>query len=422
MKRKMKQRLAVLVVCALLTSVFPVGNPVTGKAESETAGSGNYGLNNPIIDPASGSQELTVWDCVWFGNYWQEDTNGDGVADQNDAKQPIKWRVLSVDGDDAFLLADKNLDCRPYNVTDRGVTWETCTMRSWLNGYGLEENIEGRDYSSNNSFLANAFSAEEQSAIQITNVVNNDVHDAEGGNDTQDKVYLLSLDEVTNPVYRFSPNVDQKDENRRTENTGYARAQGADGVDGRGYWWLRSPGITSNYAASVYYSGHVRRYGILVHSDDVVVRPALHLNLSSTSSWSYAGKVYWTGEEPQMSPTSTVKPTNPAPAKKPNAKSNASSSTATSIGKVSSLKLKQKKHTITVSWKRVSNATGYIICYSTSNKWKNKKLKQTKKNKITIKKLKKKKTYYFCVCAYQKKGTSKVYGSWSKVKKIVMKK
>ncbi len=41
--------------------------------------------------------------------YWQNDTNGDGIADQNDAKEPIKWRVLQVDGDDVFLMSDKNL-------------------------------------------------------------------------------------------------------------------------------------------------------------------------------------------------------------------------------------------------------------------------------------------------------------------------
>lgn len=146
MKSKRKQRLAVLVVCALLTSVFPVGNPVTGKAAYETGGSG-YGLNNPVTNGG-----VVTWDCVWLGNYWQEDTNGDGRADQNDLKQPIKWRVLSVNGNDAILLADKNLDVQRYNDTYTSVTWETSTIRSWLNGYGAGANIAGKDYSSNNFF------------------------------------------------------------------------------------------------------------------------------------------------------------------------------------------------------------------------------------------------------------------------------
>ena len=81
--------------------------------------------------------------------------------------------MLSVDGDDAFLLADKNLDCQSYNATYAHVTWETCTMRNWLNGYRAEMNVEKKDYSDNN-FLNNAFSETEQSAIKTTTVVNDD--------------------------------------------------------------------------------------------------------------------------------------------------------------------------------------------------------------------------------------------------------
>ena len=92
------------------------------------------------------------------------------------------------------------------------------------------------------------------------------------------------------------------------------------------------------------------------------------------------------------------------------------------IGKVSALKLKQKKHTVTVSWKKLTGAKGYQICYSTSKKWKGKKQKLVSKNKAVIKKLKKKKTYYFRVRAYRLEGTKKVYGAWSNMKKIKIKK
>lgn len=88
----------------------------------------DYGVSNPTI-----SNGVTTWDCVYFGNYWQNDTNGDGTADQQDDKEPIKWRVLSVDGSDAFLMADQCLDTQPYNEENEDVTWETCTLRTWLN-------------------------------------------------------------------------------------------------------------------------------------------------------------------------------------------------------------------------------------------------------------------------------------------------
>lgn len=116
--------------------------------------------------------------------------------------------MLSVDGDDAFLLADKSLDCQRYHDTDKDVTWETCTIRSWLNGYGAEANQDGIDYSRDN-FLDDAFTPAEQSAIWTTYVANNNDYahyPTKGGNDTSDKVYLLSLTEVVNPVYGFSSN------------------------------------------------------------------------------------------------------------------------------------------------------------------------------------------------------------------------
>lgn len=150
-----RRQIALFLALALITGLLPLQTPAVSRAAG-------YGIRDPRT-----TDGVTKWDCIWFGNYWQEDTNGDGTADKNDAKTPIKWRVMSVDGDDAFLLADKNLDCQKYNDTFIDVTWETCTMRSWLNGYGASENVCGTDYGSDN-FLDNAFNAGEQSAIKTT--------------------------------------------------------------------------------------------------------------------------------------------------------------------------------------------------------------------------------------------------------------
>ena len=425
------------------------------------------------------SDDVAEWDCIWFGNYWQEDTNGDGKADKNDAKQPIKWRVLSVNGDDAFLLADKNLDCQKYNDTDTGVTWENCTMRSWLNGYGGEINKDGKDYSDNN-FQNEAFSAAEQSAIKATNVINNDnpEYSTEGGNNTSDKVYLLSIDEVTNPEYGFNSSRSDYAESRRALNTAFAKQQGAwtstsQEYAGNGDWWLRSPGNLSIFASLVSNYGLVGTVGSTVFHDNNAARPALHLNLSSTSSWSCAGTVTSDGKvegpgaaTPSPTPETTQKPqetvapgktAQPDNTEKPGAATPSPTPETTqkpqetvapgktaqpdntegpgaavtpvssdpgkaAIGKVSALKLKQKKHTVTVSWKKLTGAKGYQICYSTSKKWKGKKQKLVSKNKAVIKKLKKKKTYYFRVRAYRLEGTKKVYGAWSNMKKIKIKK
>jgi hypothetical protein len=317
-------------------------------------------------------------------------------------------------------------------------------MRSWLNGYGGEINKDGKDFSDSN-FLNNAFSAAEQSAIKTTNVVNDDNSDygTDGGNNTSDKVYLLSIDEVTNPAYGFNSSRSNLAESRRALNTAFAKGQGAwtstsEEYAENGYWWLRSPGCNCNYASYVDRSGHVCTSGVSVDYNISAARPALHLNLSSLSSWSYAGTVTSEGGETPLpsEPGNTQKPQETSAPGTPSVALSApqpgtpvisapgipSASVKSKVGKVSALKLKQKKHTVTVSWKKLTGAKGYQICYSTSKKWKGKKQKLVSKNKAVIKKLKKKKTYYFRVRAYRLEGTKKVYGAWSNMKKIKIKK
>lgn len=87
-----------------------------------------------------------------------EDTNGDGVADQNDEKTPIRWRILSRNGNDAYVMADQVLDCKRYHEIDESVTWETSTLQKWLNG----------------EFYNTAFTAEEQEAVLEKTLVNED--------------------------------------------------------------------------------------------------------------------------------------------------------------------------------------------------------------------------------------------------------
>ncbi len=215
----------------------------------------------------------TTWDCVYFGHYPQSADGKDGFKNE-----PIKWRVLSVNGNDAFLLADKNIDSRiPYNEEFTGVTWETCTMRNWLNS----------------SFMNKAFSNGEQSAIRTTNVVNKDnpKHGTEGGNNTQDKVFLLSIEEVMKPAYGFPSNYDGT-ETRKAVNTAYTASKNSymNSAGSRDYWWLRSPGYDSFFASGVHYYGDLSYNGIRVNNSYDAVRPALHLNLSS-NLWSYAGTV-----------------------------------------------------------------------------------------------------------------------------------
>ena len=91
--------------------------------------------------------------------------------------------------------------------------------------------------------------------------------------------------------------------------------------------------------------------------------------------------------------------------------------------KITSIKNK-KTRSVVVVWRKIKNVSGYEIQYALNKKLsKNKKSKLTDKNKLTLKKLKKSKTYYVKIRAYNvnSKGT-KTFGKWSAVKKIKIKK
>ena len=93
--------------------------------------------------------------------------------------------VLVRDGKKALLLSRYGLDAQPYNTEDTAITWEKSTLRTWLSG----------------TFIDKAFTSAEQSAILETNVDNGSGQgyskwNTNGGNNTQDKVFLLSYAEA----------------------------------------------------------------------------------------------------------------------------------------------------------------------------------------------------------------------------------
>jgi hypothetical protein len=153
----------------------------------------------------------------------------------------IKWRVLEKADDKAMLLSEIILDRKPYHETDEGITWERSSIRRWLNGEFLDALPEGS-----------------RDLILETKVVNSDnaMHGTSGGNNTTDKVFLLSIDET----------------NRYFANDEARIAQNRDGE--ADWWWLRSPGGDGGYAALVFHSGRVIDGGLGVVSG-CGVRPAL---------------------------------------------------------------------------------------------------------------------------------------------------
>ncbi len=194
-------------------------------------------------------------DSITFGKY--QFTSKEQTA-------PIEWKVLKVQGKKKLVISEYALDCLPYNKEYKDITWENCTLRSWLN----------------NDFYNTAFSEDEKKAIVQTNVTadKNPQYSTNPGNNTKDNVFLLSISEAE----KYFTNNDA----RRCVPTEYAKAKGAYTSDqfpvgGKATccWWLRSPGFNQDTAACVSDVGSVYYYGYNAHIAYYCVRPALWINL-----------------------------------------------------------------------------------------------------------------------------------------------
>ena len=185
-----------------------------------------------------------------FGNY---------VKMSGGAPEPIEWQILKRENDRMLVISKYALDCQPFNTSYTDVTWETCSLRKWLNG----------------TFLNAAFSKSERAMIPSVTVSagKNPNYSTSPGNSTTDQVFLLSVTEAN--MYFSS------DSARQCPGTVYCYAQGVyKANNGNCWWWLRSPGIGPTFTAYVGFDGAVSSFSF-VSEDRDAVRPALWINLGS---------------------------------------------------------------------------------------------------------------------------------------------
>ena len=144
--------------------------------------------------------------------------------------------------------------------------------------------------------------------------------------------------------------------------------------------------------------------------------------------------------KPEETPVPTIKPTatpnntetpNQKMTEKPNEQGiqqqeKTPDNTTDTVGKINKIKglvvKNQKKLKVKATWKKLTNVFGYQIQYAPNKKFKKAKSKTVKSSSVTLKKLKKKKTYFVRVRAYKLANGKKVYGKWSSVKKVKIKK
>ncbi|MBO4284224.1 MAG: InlB B-repeat-containing protein [Clostridia bacterium] len=205
--------------------------------------------------------------------------------------EPIKWRILSESDGVALILCDSIIDNHVYNnsTSTRTINGQTVypnnykesDIRAWLNG----------------QFYETAFS-ELQRKLILTTTMDNSARSTNPNNDatwsnngtntyacanTQDKVFLLSVQEVTNSAYGFNTSYSYDDTARRKVTSDYNRATGAymnTSADyfGNAWWWLRSPiYYGSSNARDVDPEGHAGNHCSV--SSYIGVVPALRIQL-----------------------------------------------------------------------------------------------------------------------------------------------
>ena len=219
--------------------------------------------------------------------------------------EAIDWRVL--DPVTGLVMCETIIDSQPYSNTlyyneeigestsyykffnDSAYTnyasdYETSSIRQWLN----------------NDFYNTAFTDSEKNEINITTLNNNGYYTSVGttgyekldSKETNDKIFLLSYNEVRNSKFGFKSNVSTIDKARFGTGSDYAQCQGLNvyrnseyNYNNNSYWLLRSSGQTSMSSCGVTYYGMLDCY-YPVYDANYGIRPALKLKLISSGQTS----------------------------------------------------------------------------------------------------------------------------------------
>ncbi|MDR1815782.1 MAG: DUF6273 domain-containing protein [Clostridiales Family XIII bacterium] len=163
--------------------------------------------------------------------------------------EPVEWLLATYDEATGRALAIAK-DCvaqMPYHSPGGTASWDMCSIRGWLNADFFD-----------------SLPPEMRERVLLADVKNPDNCSIPAGDDTQDYLFLLSLDEYANVL---------------PEALRCARYKGRPG-----WWWLRSPGYASTDVANVLpdgsLDGGLSGHGFYSHCDCGGIRPACYLNLA----------------------------------------------------------------------------------------------------------------------------------------------
>ncbi|MBO4572819.1 MAG: hypothetical protein J5762_03520 [Clostridia bacterium] len=196
---------------------------------------------------------------VYFTDYrpdWTEDSRSMEYQMRNEYYpnvvywfefEPVKWEILDIEDGKAIIFAKRILDSQDYNHVYvqysvdgspiYGNNYQFSSVRAWLN----------------DTFYNTAFNETEKLLTEVVEVVNTEISTMDDGvmfvfysdyvcENTYDRVFLLSAQEVTKSKYGFENHVYSPDTARQKTASDYAKIQSACAFgDDYGYWWLRTP-------------------------------------------------------------------------------------------------------------------------------------------------------------------------------------
>lgn len=189
------------------------------------------------------------------------------------------WRVLDIKHNAALLITEHIIEQRPYNDAYIDITWENSTLRHYLNG----------------EFYDKFTNSEKSRILPVVNQnPDNQWYGTTGGSDTEDKIFILDIEETTCRYFGdSSANLYPTRKNKRywfekkDENNDKRIAKVSWDTNFPSWWWLRSPGRVGIKAAYVHGDGNIGIQGNNILKGNLSdgfcaggVRPALWLKMS----------------------------------------------------------------------------------------------------------------------------------------------
>ena len=189
-----------------------------------------------------------------------------------------EWRVLDIQNNATLIITEYIIEQRAYHNAYKDITWADCSLRKYLNG----------------EFYDRFTVADKSRIIPVLNKnSDNQWYGSKGGSDTQDSIFLLSIEEAVCRYFGdsssklYNPGRNQRYWFERKDKNNSKRIVRLESrKEGSWWWWLRSPGRVSIKAVYIHGDGNIGIQGNNILKGNISdgeckggIRPALWLKL-----------------------------------------------------------------------------------------------------------------------------------------------